>query len=271
MGERWVGPAEMAALLGVSAKALRVYERAGLVAPLRSEAGWRMYGPPQAARLHQILALKRLGLPLRRIGELLSGRLTSLDSVLALQEAVLRERLQDAEAALALLRAARGKLGRDGSLSLDDLGELTRRLDMTEKLAASDAIETALRPLIDKHYTAEEKAEIGASKQAALAQAGYDEAGFSKAWNEMFEEARVLMAAGDAESARACSLARRWMEMVSHFTQGDTERKRKAQAVWGEALADPEVSRQLPVGADVFAFVRRIVEEMRSRGEAGVG
>ena len=81
--ERWFGPAEMAERLGVSPKALRVYERAGLVRPHRTDAGWRAYGPDQQARLHQVLVLKRLGLTLARIGELLSGRLKSLDAVLA--------------------------------------------------------------------------------------------------------------------------------------------------------------------------------------------
>ena len=71
--ERWFGPAEMAQRLGVSPKALRVYERSGLVRPHRTDAGWRVYGPDQQARLHQVLVLKRLGLTLARIGELLSG------------------------------------------------------------------------------------------------------------------------------------------------------------------------------------------------------
>ena len=39
-----LSPAEAARLLGVSAKALRLYERHGLVKPLRSENGWRTYG-----------------------------------------------------------------------------------------------------------------------------------------------------------------------------------------------------------------------------------
>ena len=88
--DQWFGPAEMAERLGVSPKALRVYEQAGLVRPHRTSAGWRAYGPDQQARLHQVLVLKRLGLSLGRIGELLSGRLQSLDAVLALQQQVLK-------------------------------------------------------------------------------------------------------------------------------------------------------------------------------------
>ena len=62
-----------AALLGVTTKALRVYERHGLVTPVRSGAGYRAYGPTQMRRLHQVLALKSLGLSLARIGNCLDG------------------------------------------------------------------------------------------------------------------------------------------------------------------------------------------------------
>jgi len=83
-----LSPTETAARFGVSIKALRLYEQRGLLTPLRSQAGWRTYGPDQIARLHQILALKRLGLPLAKIGELLAGP-DALETVLALQEQVL--------------------------------------------------------------------------------------------------------------------------------------------------------------------------------------
>ncbi len=64
---RHLSPTETSERFGVSIKALRLYEQRGLLTPLRSQAGWRTYGPAQIARLHQILALKRFGLPLARI------------------------------------------------------------------------------------------------------------------------------------------------------------------------------------------------------------
>jgi DNA-binding transcriptional MerR regulator len=64
-----LSPAETAKRFGISIKALRLYEQRGLLKPLRAANGstgaaWRVYGPDQVARLHQILALKRLGLSL---------------------------------------------------------------------------------------------------------------------------------------------------------------------------------------------------------------
>jgi len=73
MSERFLNSAETAKRLGLTAKALRLYEARGLVAPIRSEIGWRSYGPAQIARLHQIIALKKLGLSLSDISELLTS------------------------------------------------------------------------------------------------------------------------------------------------------------------------------------------------------
>ena len=56
--ERWLGPGEVKAKLGVTAKALRVYEREGLVKPVRTAGGWRAYGSAQIARIHMIIVMR---------------------------------------------------------------------------------------------------------------------------------------------------------------------------------------------------------------------
>ena len=47
--------AEAARRFGVSGKTLRLYEAHGLLRAERTLAGWRVYGPEQIARLHQII------------------------------------------------------------------------------------------------------------------------------------------------------------------------------------------------------------------------
>lgn len=61
-----------AALSGLTAKAIRLYERIGLVKPGdRSAAGYRTYGPEDIAVLTFIRRAKTLGLRLTEIGEIL--------------------------------------------------------------------------------------------------------------------------------------------------------------------------------------------------------
>jgi DNA-binding transcriptional MerR regulator len=123
--------AAVARRFGVSVKALRVYERAGLLKPARTVAGWRIYRQLELERLSAILALKQLGLPLKRIGELLKGE-GDLAAALALQEAALEAAKADAEDALRLVRAARAKLAAQRSLSPDELSHLVRSTAMSE-------------------------------------------------------------------------------------------------------------------------------------------
>ena len=131
---RFFSPAETARRLKVSPKALRLYETLGLVHPLRASTGWRTYGPEQMVRLHQVLALKALGVPLKRVRELLGDQLADLDAVLLLQEAALRARIADDGRRLELLVAVRRRLASGETLSVDDLIHLTRETVMTDPI-----------------------------------------------------------------------------------------------------------------------------------------
>ncbi len=154
MSQRFLSPNETARRLGVGVRALRLYERMGLVGPARTAAGWRVYGPAEIERLHQVLTLKSLGLPLARIAQLLDGRGADLASLLALQEDVLTTRIADLQRARNSVQAARAKIARDNRLSLDDLIHLVRETTMSAideaRLQASahqvlrDAIDPAL-------------------------------------------------------------------------------------------------------------------------------
>src|SRR5580692_12018144 len=151
MSVRFLSPSETARRLGVGVRALRLYERRGLVSPGRTQAGWRVYGPSEIERLHQVLTLKSLGLSLARITQLLAGRVADLPALLALQEDVLTARINDLQRARKSVQAARAKISRDGRLSLEDLIDLVRETTMSAmdetRLAAS--AHQVLRDAID--------------------------------------------------------------------------------------------------------------------------
>ena len=246
--ERWFGPAEMAERLGVTPKALRVYERGGLVRPHRTAAGWRAYGPDQQARLHQVLVLKRLGLTLARIGELLGGRLKSLDAVLALQQQVLETRRDEADQALALLAAARCKLARDGALSPDDLTQLTRETAMNNTMSVQDW-EQHVRPVYERHFTPDEQEVIKARNNE------FDQAQIIREWDALIAEGRALQAKGDPGSPQAMDLARRWMTQVKKFTGDDATMIAKSAQANIEVLSNPETARKMPFDLPLMQFV----------------
>ena len=68
-------------LVGISSKNIRFYEDQGLLTPNRAENGYREYHEPEITRLKQIKFLRKLGVPISQIQELLNRSL-SLDSCL---------------------------------------------------------------------------------------------------------------------------------------------------------------------------------------------
>jgi DNA-binding transcriptional MerR regulator len=243
---QFLSPTEAARRLRVSAKALRLYEQHGLIKPLRSAKGWRTYGPAEMARLHQVLAMRGMGLSLARIAELLGQGKIALDTVLAAQEDLLARESQRTTQALALIRAARARLARGEMLSIDDLATLTTETTMAAK-PTDDEMKQIFDPLIRKHFSPDTRAE--------LAQRPFDQDAISRQWNGLFDEARALMAAGDPGSPAALDLARRWMAMVGQFTGGDPQIAAKAKSVWTDAMADPNAAPRLPLNPEMFKFI----------------
>jgi DNA-binding transcriptional MerR regulator len=106
---RPLSPAEAAGRLGISPKALRLYEQRGLLTPARDARGWRLYRPHDLARAAQIVALRGLGLGLARIGQMLATDAPQA-AILAEQQAALQAQLQRLARTADQLRAARSAL-----------------------------------------------------------------------------------------------------------------------------------------------------------------
>jgi DNA-binding transcriptional MerR regulator len=258
---RFLSPSETARRLGVSVKALRVYEAQGLVEPVRTGTGWRAYGPEQVARLHQVLALKRLGLPLKAIGELLAGRFQALDSVLEVQEQALRRTKTEAERALRLLAAARRRLARGETLSMDDLSQLTRETTMTDSRMDPEEYKRVFGPLSAKHFTPEDEARW---RERELAEGE----GGQEAWAGIITEGKGLLAEGlDPSSPQAMDLAVRWMALFNRFSGGDPDVQAKVAAMWKEAFQDQTFRERSPMSPELMEYIG---QAMRSAYAAGL-
>ena len=92
---QFLNPSAAAQRLGVSAKALRLYEQHGLIAPSRTAAGWRAYGPDEMARAAEIVALRALGLSLSQVARVLGDDPQGLEPALAAHQAILEGRIRE--------------------------------------------------------------------------------------------------------------------------------------------------------------------------------
>jgi DNA-binding transcriptional MerR regulator len=120
--------------IGLSVRALRLYEQHGLISPLRTAKRWRLYGSREIARLNEILALKALGLSLSSIAKILYGHPVDLTRTLALQHSALEEARSRAEQGLRVIEKLQQKLASGASASIDDLMKLAKDTNMTEPL-----------------------------------------------------------------------------------------------------------------------------------------
>ncbi len=115
---------EAAGRLGVSAKALRLYEQQGLLRPDRTASGYRAYGPDAMARAAEIVALRALGLSLAQVARVLSGEAEGLEPALAAHEANLDRDVRRLVGTMDKVRRLRADLARGEAPAQGELPRL---------------------------------------------------------------------------------------------------------------------------------------------------
>jgi DNA-binding transcriptional MerR regulator len=130
----FLNSSEAARRLGVSTKALRLYEQRGLVTPIRSAAGWRAYGPAEMARAAEIVALRALGLSLAQVARVLWGDAGDLEQALAAHQVILEGRARELAATVEKIRSLRSDIAQG---RMPTSGELARLLGPVADLSVA--------------------------------------------------------------------------------------------------------------------------------------
>ena len=120
----YLTPADAAKRLGVSAKALRLYEQRGLLAPHRTAAGWRVYGSNEMARAAEIVALRALGLGLTQVARVLKGDARDLEPALAAHQVRMESQARDLAGIIAKVRGVRADLAQGRMPAAAEVAEL---------------------------------------------------------------------------------------------------------------------------------------------------
>jgi DNA-binding transcriptional MerR regulator len=229
---------DFAERVGVTAKALRHYERLGLLKPGRTAAGYRVYSEKDRMRLDQIVALKFLGIPLREIPALLNRPELSLAEALRRQRARLQEKRSELEGAIRAIEDAEEALqtGAPGTM-------LWRKI--VEVLAMKSGVEA-----MKKYY----------SEEAWAKRKQYYEQWPSAAWQEICRGAAAVLGE-DPAGPKAQSLKARWTELLNQTATGDPAVQEGAVAAWNDRAHWPEAMRekidqfQLEQVVDFFARI----------------
>jgi DNA-binding transcriptional MerR regulator len=144
------GIGTVARLAQVSVRTLRYYDDLGLLTPAQVDpcTGYRRYTPEQVGRLHRILVLRDLGVPLAEIGALLDDGVTTeqLRGILRLRQAEARTQLTALSEQLTRVEVRLTQL-EDHDMTAQDV--FVKRLEpmrvaaLTEDLGGFDEIGTA--------------------------------------------------------------------------------------------------------------------------------
>lgn len=248
--------AEVARRTGLSTRALRFYEARGLVQPLRTATGRRLFGAGELARLHAILALKQAGFSLAAIGAMLTKGRPDLGRLIAAQLDMVEARAAALNNTRTLLRTLQSRIDRGEPIDVATLCSLIQQ----ETCMTS----TAWRGVIDRHFTPEEQAHWAEAGQALPP--GFDAAAYQAQWQELgrrIEAALPLDPASDAAKA----FVREWMALLQPFAEVATP------AMWAGSTAlyqrMPEWEKEADPGfsSRAWALIREAAAIMRAAGE----
>jgi DNA-binding transcriptional MerR regulator len=249
--------AAVARRFGVTIKTLRLYEQLGLLQPARTQAGWRVYGPREMARLHTVISLKQMGLPLAAIAELLDGRVADMAALLGLQEQALTAQRAALDRALALIRSARAR-GDDGEvLDADRLAEL-----VGGAAAAQLRWGPQVQAIAERCFTPQQLKQLEARLPDAAGQAEAN-----AAWDRIYADIDAFPADAAATSEPGLEIGRRAVALIGAVTRGDAAMLRAASSFWRSSLDDPQVSAGLPMRNRHWDFLAAAMAELKARGE----
>ena len=131
------------------------------------------------------------------------------------------------------------------------------------KQSTAEELRKILTPFKQEHLTAQEAASLEASiKEWKSAQT--DDV-VQTSMQQLLEEAKALMASGDATSAAALDFARRYRAIAEHMKSSLPSRltalRPKLKAMMDDARSDPDVSQKL----EVFAFVKKALANLKAK------
>jgi len=229
---------------GVTVRTLHHYDRLGLLKPSgRTEAGYRLYGERDFARLQQIVTLKFIGLPLRQIKDLLDRSDLDLMATLRLQRRMLLEKRLQVEAAIQAIEEAERSLK---SSCAPDLAALKKIIEVMERQNAMEWTK--------KYYSEEAQAKIAERARTWTPEL---QAKVEQDWKALIGDVEAAIAAKtDPVDAKALALAKRWSELVRGFTGGDPGVQQGLNKLYADQGSWPS-SFQKPFSDEVWQYIRK--------------
>ncbi|MEO8456117.1 MAG: MerR family transcriptional regulator [Sphingomicrobium sp.] len=234
---------------GLTSRALRFYEARGLLKPLRTYSGRRLYGRGELERIQQILALKRAGLSLAQIGKLTARGHMDLGAIVDAQLKVIEERKSELDEARALLLSVKSRIDRGESVDAATFCSLIRQGDKI--MEAQD-----WKKVTDRYFSPEEQARWAETMKDAPAE--FDQAEYSRRWKDLGDRVAAAIPNGpDSPEARA--LYNEWQALLAPFTAVATPEMMQGATRFYERMDEWHGDApQAPFTPEAFRFIQDI-------------
>ena len=196
---------DVAKRTGLTSRALRFYEARGLLKPLRTYSGRRLYGRGELERIQQILALKRAGLSLAQIGRLTASGKLDLGALVQAQLKIIEERRAELDEARALLLSIKSRIDRGEPVDAATFCSLIREGDRI--MQPED-----WKRVTDKYFSEDEKAHWAKHPP----QGDFDQAEYSRKWKDLGGRVQAAIPQGP-DSPEAQALYDEWQQLLAPF------------------------------------------------------
>jgi DNA-binding transcriptional MerR regulator len=239
---------DVAKRTGLTSRALRFYEARGLLKPLRTYSGRRLYGRGELERIQQILALKRAGLSLAQIGKLIARSSMDLGAIVDAQLKVIEERKTELDEARVLLLSVKSRI---------DLGEPVDAATFCSLIRQGDKIMEAKdwKKVTDRYFSKEEQAHWAEKMQDVPA--GFDQAEYSRQWKDLGARVAAAIPKGP-DSAEAQALYDEWQVLLAPFKAVATPEMMAGATNLYERMGEWEKDVPAPFTSQAFAFIQEI-------------
>jgi DNA-binding transcriptional MerR regulator len=247
---------DVVARTGLTERAIRHYERLGLVKPDRSAAGQRLFGAEALRALASVRILKRAGFSLAEIETLLAAKVDAKTLVKAQIES-LKAQADSVQSSLTLLQGIARELERGGAANVDVLCRLVEAGEHCEQ-------DESWRKIFDKYFSpARQRAWV---KMQEKLRARVDPDAYDKAFWDIARDIKAALPL-DPESRQAQALLDRWNKLLEPFNSVASEQqKREARSFWLN-VGDWGQNVNQPMTREIVEFIRdaREARERKSK------
>jgi DNA-binding transcriptional MerR regulator len=232
---------EFAERSGVTVRTLHHYDRLGLLKPSRyTEAGYRLYGERDFARLQQIVMLKFIGLSLKEIKEMLEGSELDLAATLRLQRRIIEERRRHLDSVIEAIERAEREMTKGERLDWETFKQIIEVINMQNNME-----------WMKKYYTEEQLAELAQRGTPEVLERG------QRDWATLIKDVEQAVREGvDPQSERAQELAARWSALIEAFTGGNPGILENLKKLYADQANWPDTFRK-PYSDEVGDFIAR--------------